>query len=65
MRVIDFISLGVDDMAYVIADNSTSAVKWRGTRPEFLREMTAFFMFFYVVVKRFDIGKGKCIWLYI
>ena len=56
MRVIDFISLGSEDMAYIISQPGTP-VLWQGTRQEFIRELSTFFLFFHRPVVRFEI---KC-----
>lgn len=55
MKVIDFISLGAEDTAYVITDGSSHII-WRGTRQDFIREMSAFFLLFHRTVTRFEIG---------
>lgn len=64
MRVIDFIGLGAEDVVYVINECSSHSL-WRGTRQDFVREMTAFFLLFYRTVTSFDIGADDVLILYI
>lgn len=64
MRVIDFIGLGAEELVYVISGNGTP-VLWQGTRRDFVREMTAFFMLFYQIVTGFDVGENDALILYI
>ena len=56
MRVIDFVSLGAEDMVYIISQKGTS-VLWQGTRQDFIRELSAFFLLFHRIVTGFDV---KC-----
>lgn len=64
MRVIDFIGLGVEDLTYVITDG-TPKVIWRGTRQDFVREMSAFFLLFHRQVRQITVACGDVLILYI
>lgn len=67
MKVIDFIGLGVDGLTYVIIDAAFSPEKivWRGTRQDFVRELSAFFLLFYRTVTMFNVSSGDVLILYI
>lgn len=54
MRVIDFVGLGAENTIYVIT-NGNRKIDWRGTRQDFVREMSAFFLFFHHRVTHFEI----------
>ena len=58
MRVIDFVSFGAEDLVYLILDAANDKILWRGTRQEFIWEMSAFFLFFHRPVARYDVDKG-------
>lgn len=58
MKVIDFISSGAESMIYVIRSSVNNEIYWRGSRQEFIREMSSFFMFFAYEVKSFNCEKG-------
>lgn len=64
MKVIDFIGLGAEDLVYVISEPGTP-VLWRGTRKEFIREMSAFFLLYFRTVTGFEIKKGEVLILHI
>lgn len=57
MRVIDFIGLGEEHIVYAISEGG-DAILWKGTRQDFVREMTAFFLLFHRLVICFDIDKN-------
>ncbi len=67
MKVIDFIGLGVDGLIYVIIDGNSAPEKvvWRGTRQDFVRELSAFFLLFYRTVTMFNVSSGDVLLLYI
>ena len=65
MKVIDFICLGVEDIIYVISSKDTTDILWRGTRQDFVREMSAFFLFFHQTVLGFDVDMNDIVILYI
>lgn len=65
MRIIDFVSLGIEDMIYVIKESGTESVCWRGTRQDFIRELSAFFFYFWRPVCSFDTHLPGTIHLYI
>ena len=65
MRVIDFISLGVEDMVYIISSHGSATVTWRGTRKDFIRELSAFFLLFHQTVVEFDVDSNYIVLLYI
>ncbi len=64
MRVIDFIGLGGEDIIYAVSEEGAS-VLWQGTRKDFIREMTAFFLLFHRLVISFDISDQEVLILYI
>lgn len=66
MRVIDFVSTGLEPVIYVLrlADHANQ-IAWRGTRQDFIRELSAFFMFYYCPVKSFGIDEQGTVILYI
>ena len=64
MKVIDFIGSGAEDLVYVIRENG-APVLWRGTRQDFIREMSAFFLLFYRTVTVFDVDDAGVLVLYI
>ncbi len=64
MRVIDFIGLGAEHIVYVISGDGTP-VLWRGTRRDFIHEMSAFFLLFHRIVTDFDIGEDGVVILHI
>lgn len=64
MRVIDFIGLGSEDTVYVISEKGASPM-WKGTRQDFIREMTAFFMLFHRLVIGFVVVDANAMILYI
>lgn len=64
MRVIDFVGLGAEHVIYIISDDGTP-VLWRGTRQDFVRELSAFFLLFYRTVTYFDIGEDGAVILHI
>lgn len=64
MKVIDFIGLGAEKTVYVIMDGSSHVV-WRGTRQDFIREMSAFFLLFYRTIHHFEVGAVDILILYI
>ena len=65
MRVIDFVSTGSENMVYVIRNMQTSEIYWRGTRKEFIWELSSFFMFYSTVVYTFDTECPGTIILYV
>ncbi len=58
MRVIDFISSGSEPLIYVIRSSVSNEIYWRGNRQDFIREMSAFFLFFNYPVSFFTCEKG-------
>lgn len=64
MKVIDIISLGSEDLIYIITDGSPRGT-WRGTRRDFIREMSAFFLLFYRTVVEIEIGASDVLILHI
>lgn len=64
MKIIDFISLGAENMVYIISQPG-APVLWQGTRQDFIRELSAFFVLFYRAVVSFDIKEKNVLILYI
>ena len=64
MKVIDIISLGAENLIYIITDGSPRG-EWRGTRQDFIREMSAFFLLFYRTVIKIEIGAPDVLILHI
>lgn len=54
LHVIDLMGVSAADMIFVIKQHTTGQILWTGTLPEFVREMTSFFMFYMSEVKTID-----------
>ena len=65
MKVIDFIGSGAEDLIYVLRERKGAPILWRGTRQDFIREMSAFFLLFYRTVTVFDVDDAGVLTLYI
>lgn len=65
MRVIDFVGSGAEPLIYVIRSSASGEIYWRGTRKDFIYEMSVFFIFFSTPVNFFDAVSEHVIDLYV
>lgn len=54
LHVIDLMGVSAADMVFVIKSRITGQIHWSGTLPEFVREMSSFFMFYMAEVQTID-----------
>lgn len=54
LHVIDLMGVAASNMTFVIKEHLTGKICWSGTLPEFVREMSSFFMFYMAEVQTID-----------
>lgn len=59
LHVIDLMGVSAADMVFVIKSRITGQTHWTGTLPEFVREMSSFFMYYMAEVEKIDTDSIK------
>ena len=59
LHVIDLMGVAASNMTFVIKEHLTGKICWSGTLPEFVREMSSFFMYYMAEVEKIDTDSIK------